>query len=103
MQLQQIIALKTLVKALHQQLRAVTVDGQAPGTFLAAMEQAITICALSVQLGQQVVTVIEGGAQRLIQGRHALRLGGQRRRGSLPEQRGWFGAGASRFAPAMGR
>ena len=35
--------------------------------------------------GQQIVTIIEGGAQRLIQGRHALRLGGQIRRGSLAE------------------
>ena len=76
MQLQQVIALKALVKALHQQLRAVTVDGQAASTFLAAVEQAIAISALGMQPGQQVLTVIEGGAQRLIQGRHAMRLGG---------------------------
>ena len=84
-QLQQVIALQALMKALHQQLRAVTVDGQAAGAFLAAVEQAITVGALGVQLGQQVFTVIEGGAQRLIQGGHALRLGGQIRRGSLAE------------------
>ena len=74
------------MEALHQQLRAVAVDGQTAGAFLAAVEQAIAISALAVQLGQQIVTIIEGGAQRLIQGRHALRLGGQIRRGSLTEQ-----------------
>ena len=63
------------MKALHQQLRAVSVDRQAPGAFLTAVEQAITIGALGMQFGQQIVTIIEGGAQRLIQGRHAMRLG----------------------------
>ena len=70
-QLQQIVTLQCLVKTLHQQLRAVTVDGQAASAFLAAMEQAIAIGALAVQYREQVLTLIEGGAQRLIQGRHA--------------------------------
>jgi hypothetical protein len=30
-----------------------------------------------MQLGQQVLAMIEGGAQRLIQGRHAERLAGE--------------------------
>jgi hypothetical protein len=40
------------------------------------MEQAIAIGALLVQLGEQVLAMIEGGAQRLVQGRHAGRLAG---------------------------
>ncbi|CAI8981738.1 hypothetical protein EMIT0324P_50040 [Pseudomonas chlororaphis] len=75
MQLQQGLAFQRLVKALHQQLWAVTVDGQAPGAFLAAMEQPIAVGALLMQLGEQVLAMIEGGAQRLIQGRHAGALG----------------------------
>ena len=75
MQLQQVIAFQTLMKALHQQLWAVSVDGQAPGAFLTAVEQAIAVGALGMQFCQQIVTIIEGGAQRLIQGRHAMRLG----------------------------
>jgi hypothetical protein len=35
------------------------------------VEQPIAIGALAVQLGQQILALIEGGAQRLIQGRHA--------------------------------
>ena len=35
------------------------------------MEQAIAVGALAVQYREQVLTLIEGGAQRLIQGRHA--------------------------------
>jgi hypothetical protein len=61
-------------EALHQQLRAVAVDGQAAGTFLAAMEQAVTVGALAVQVGQQGVAAGEGGAQRLIQSGHARGL-----------------------------
>ncbi|MNZ82057.1 hypothetical protein D3C78_1007440 [compost metagenome] len=76
-QLQQRFALQRLVKALHQQLRAVAVDGQAAGAFLAAMEQAVAVRALRVQFGEQVLAMIEGGAQRLIQGRHAKRLAGE--------------------------
>ncbi|MNL46421.1 hypothetical protein D3C87_1691300 [compost metagenome] len=75
-QLQQGIAHQGLVEALHQQLRAVAVNCQAASTFLAAMEQPIAIGALLVQLGEQVLAMIEGGAQRLIQGRHAGRLAG---------------------------
>ena len=80
MQLQQLFGFQRLVEALHQQLRAVTVDGQAAGTFLAAMEQSITVGALGVQLVDQVLAMIEGGAQRLIQGRHGARLAGKRGR-----------------------
>ena len=76
MQLQQVGAFQALVEALHQQLRAVAVDSQAAGAFLAAVEQPIAIGALGVQLVDQVLALIEGGAQRLIQGRHGARLGG---------------------------
>jgi hypothetical protein len=48
-QLQQVVTFERLVKTLHQQLRAVAVDGQAAGTFLAAVEQPIAIGALAVQ------------------------------------------------------
>ncbi len=75
MQFQQRIALQAGVKTLHQQLRAIAVDGQAAGAFLAAMKQAIAVGALPMQLGKQRFTVIEGDAERLIQGRHAKRLG----------------------------
>jgi hypothetical protein len=88
------------VKALHQQLRAVTVDGQTAGAFLAAVEQPIAIGALAVQLGQQILALIEGGAQRLIQGRHAgalLEGMGAREFSSLAGNRGV--AFASRLAP----
>ena len=81
---QQFIAAELLVKGLHQQLRAVAVDGQAASTFLAAMEQAVAVRALVVQFSQQGVAVGEGGAQRLIQSGPArgLDIGG----GSLPVQ-----------------
>src|SRR5450830_949478 len=72
---EQVFAFQGLVEGLHHQLRAVAVDGQAAGTFLAAVEQAIAIGALAVQLGEQFLAMIEGGAQRLVQGRHARRLG----------------------------
>ena len=74
-QVQQIIPLYCLVKALHQQLRAIAVGGEAGRAFLAAMEQAIAIGALGMQFGEQGLTVVEGGAQRLIQGGHARGLG----------------------------
>lgn len=72
-QLQQVVALQRLMEALYQQLRAVAVDGQSGGAFLAAMEQAIAVGALLVQLAEQLLALVEGGAQRLIQGRHAGR------------------------------
>ena len=72
-QLQQVVAFQRLVEALHQQLRAIAVDGQAGRAFLAAMEQAIAVGALLVQLAEQLQALVEGGAQRLIQGRHAGR------------------------------
>ena len=73
------------MKALHQQLRAITVDGQAARTLLAAVEQTITIGPLLMKLAQQALTIIEGDAERLIQGRHTTRLGlDGMRRGSLP-------------------
>ncbi|MNF06683.1 hypothetical protein D3C80_2066860 [compost metagenome] len=71
------------MEALHHQLRAIAVDRQAAGAFLAAMEQAIAVGALAVQLGQQILAVFKGGAQRLIQGGHAGRLAGGIGRGSL--------------------
>jgi len=64
---QQFIAAELLVKALHQQLRAIAVDGQATGAFLAAVEQAVAVGALGMQFGQQGLAMIEGGAQRLTQ------------------------------------
>ncbi|MNN40637.1 hypothetical protein D3C81_1547180 [compost metagenome] len=82
-QLQQRFAVERLVETLHHQLRAVAVDGQAAGAFLAAMEQAIAVGALAVQFGQQILTMFKGGAQRLIQGGHAGRLAGGIGRGSL--------------------
>lgn len=68
MQVQQVCAFQRLVEALHQQLRAIAVDGQATGAFLAAVEQPVTVGALGVQLADQALTMIEGGAQRLVQG-----------------------------------
>ncbi|CAI8993122.1 hypothetical protein EMIT0P43_90029 [Pseudomonas jessenii] len=91
-QLQQRLALQRLVETLHQQLRAVAVDGQATGTFLATVEEAIAIGALQVQFGEQVLALIEGGAQRLIQGRHAGRLAG----GNWAREFNSFGAGPRR-------
>ncbi|MNM36964.1 hypothetical protein D3C81_476850 [compost metagenome] len=92
-QLQQSIAFQRLMETLHQQLRAVAVDGQATGAFLAAMEQAIAIGALAVQLGEQILAMFKGGAQRLIQGRHAGRLAG----GNLARE---FNTVARELAPA---
>jgi len=74
MQVQQVCGFQRLVEALHQQLWAITVNGQAAGALLAAVEQAIAIGALGMQLVDQVLAMIEGGAQRLIQGRHGARL-----------------------------
>ena len=74
-QLQQGVMLQRLVEALHQQLRAVAIDGQARCAFLRAMEQAIAVGVLRVQLAKQVFTVVEGGAQRLIKSGHARHLG----------------------------
>ncbi|MOA38612.1 hypothetical protein D3C78_1603150 [compost metagenome] len=72
--LEQGVALERLMEALHQQLRTVTVDGQPGGAFLAAVEQPVTVGALRVQLGEQGLAGIEGGAQRLVQGGHARLL-----------------------------
>ncbi|MOA22661.1 hypothetical protein D3C78_1432350 [compost metagenome] len=69
-QLQQGVAFERLVEALHQQLRAVAVDGQARRAFLAAVEQPVTVGALGVQFGDQGLAGVEGGAQRLVQGGH---------------------------------
>src|SRR5471032_3070789 len=63
------------MEALHQQLRAITINGQAARAFLAAMEQTVAVGALLMQLGKQGLAVIEGDAERLDQGRHATRLG----------------------------
>ena len=46
---QQVFTLQRLVEALHQQLWAIAVDGQATGAFLAAMEQSIAIGTLFMQ------------------------------------------------------
>ncbi|MNE21245.1 hypothetical protein D3C80_1143960 [compost metagenome] len=73
-QFQQGVALERLMEALHQQLRAVAVDGQAGGTFLAAVEQSVAVGALRVQFGEQGLAGVEGGAQRLVQGGHARLL-----------------------------
>src|SRR5471032_2390343 len=73
-QVQEVSCFQGLVETLHQQLWAVTVDSQAAGAFLAAMKQAVAVSALGVQLVDQVVAIIEGGAQRLIQGSHGARL-----------------------------
>ncbi len=75
MQRQQGIAIQAGVETLHQQLRAVAVDGQPAGTFLAAVKQSIAVRALSMQLVEQRLAIVEGDAERLIQGRHAERLG----------------------------
>ncbi|MNN03878.1 hypothetical protein D3C81_1165870 [compost metagenome] len=74
-QLQQGAGLEGLVETLHQQLRAVAVDGQAAGALLAAMEQAIAVGALGMQFGEKALAGVEGGAQRLIQEGHARGLG----------------------------
>ena len=73
-QVQQVCRFQGLVEALYQQLRAVAVDGQAAGAFLAAVKQPIAVRTLGVQRVDQVLAVIEGGAQRLIQGSHGARL-----------------------------
>ncbi len=72
---QQFIAPKAGVEALHQQLRAVAVQGQAAGAFLAAVKQPVAVGALGMQFGKQRLAVVEGGAQRLVESRHAWRLG----------------------------
>jgi hypothetical protein len=57
---------------------------------------------LLMQLGKQVLAMIEGGAQRLIQGRHAGRLAGgnlAREFNSLARNLG--AAIASRLAPTL--
>lgn len=64
MQVQQVGGFQGLVETLHQQLRTVAVDGQAAGAFLAAMEQPVTVGALCMQFADQVLAMIEGGAQR---------------------------------------
>ena len=71
---QQIFACQRLMEALDQQLRTIAVDGQATGAFLAAMEQAIAISALFMQLLEQRGADVEGGAQRLDQSGHARSL-----------------------------
>ena len=76
-QVQQVCRFQGLVEALYQQLRAVAVDGQAAGAFLAAVKQPIAVRTLGVQRVDQVLAVIEGGAQRLIQGSHGARLAGR--------------------------
>lgn len=73
-QVQEVSCFQGLMETLHQQLWAVTVDSQAAGAFLAAMKQAVAVSALGVQLVDQVLAIIEGGAQRLIQGSHGARL-----------------------------
>ncbi|RMM48237.1 hypothetical protein ALQ78_05776 [Pseudomonas syringae pv. aptata] len=75
MQRQQGIAIQAGMKALHQQLRAVAVDGQPAGALLAAVKQSIAVRPLPMQLVKQRLAIIEGDAERLIQGRHAERLG----------------------------
>lgn len=77
MDAQQRIRCKRLVKALHHQLRPVAIHRQAGSAFLAAMEQAVAIGALLVQLVEQWAAAIEGGAQRLVwRGMRAARKGG---------------------------
>ncbi|MNC58709.1 hypothetical protein D3C75_1084590 [compost metagenome] len=50
-QFKQGAALKRLMETLHQQLRAIAVNGQAAGAFLTAMEQAVAVSALGMQFG----------------------------------------------------
>lgn len=86
MQVEQGILCKRLVEALHHQLRAVAIHGETRCAFLAAVEQAVAVGLLLVQLGQQRLASVEGGAQRLVERGHARRLGMGRAR-SLPEKR----------------
>ena len=88
----QIVGLQRLMKTLHQQLRAVAVDGQARRAFLAAVEEAVAVGALGVQLREQVFASGEGGAQRLVKRRHARRLG-ERKAGSLSRKHQGMAAG----------
>src|SRR5690606_31256454 len=78
LQCQQGAPLQAVVETLHQHLWAVAVDGQPAGALLAAMEQAVAVGALLVQLGEQWLASVKGGAQRLVERGHARRLGKRR-------------------------